>query len=99
MIKDDLRAPNRPDSFEARLQMSLPAAIRLIPLEDAASQWREWRSFDHGVCSLCLQGTAGKPGPRGQRGPTVSLTQQTRAYIQMASLAPRAEVEVLPWHA
>lgn len=32
------------------------------------------------VCVLgCPQGTAGKSGPRGQRGPTVSLTQQTRA--------------------
>lgn len=66
--------------------MLLSAGIRFILLEDAVSKWCECYPFDH--CSSCPQGTAGKSGPRGQRGPTVSLTQQTRAYIQMASLAP-----------
>lgn len=42
------------------------------------------------------QGTSGKPGPRGQRGPTVSLSQQTPAGAQMAVLAPEAHGEVLP---
>lgn len=43
-----------------------------------------------------VQGTSGKPGPRGQRGPTVSLTQQIPVGVQMAILAPEVNGEVLP---
>lgn len=74
----------------------------------------DWRDFvnmlpvwsEEGTCPwfsavpfVGLQGTSGKPGPRGQRGPTVSLSQQTPVAVQMAILAPECNGEVLPSNA